>query len=167
MHICTGNIYIGEIKMKRVCTFAGHRDISATEDLISALKENIEKLITQENVSEFLVGNYGGFDHIAAKTVRELQKFYPQIKLNLVIPYLTKVITEYKEQFYEKYDSIVMADIPLSTPKNLRIIKSNQYMVDKADFLICFINRGWGGAAQTLDYAKKKGIKVINIAEVK
>ena len=167
MHICTGNIYIGGIKMKRVCTFAGHRDICATEKLISNLKEHIEILITKENVSEFLVGNYGGFDHISAKTVRELQKVYPHIKLILVIPYLTKVITKYKEQFYEKYDSILMADMPLSTPKNLRIIKSNQYMVDKSDFLICFINRGWGGAAQTVDYAEKKGIKVINIAEVK
>ena len=95
------------------------------------------------------------------------KKLYPHIKLILVIPYLTKVITKYKEQFYEKYDSILMADIPLSTPKNLRIIKSNQYMVDKSDFLICYINRGWGGAAQTVDYADKKGIKVINIAEVK
>lgn len=167
MHICTGNIYIGGIKMKRVCTFAGHRDICATEKLISNLKEHIEILITKENVSEFLVGNYGGFDHISAKTVHELQKLYPHIKLILVIPYLTKVITEYKEQFYEKYDSIVLADIPSSTPKNLRIIKSNQYMVDKSDFLICFINHSRGGASQTLNYAKKKGIKVINIAEVK
>ena len=151
--------------MKRVCTFAGHRDISASEKLISDLKEHIEILITKENVSEFLVGNYGGFDLIAAKTVRELKKFYPQIKLNLVIPYLTKVITEYKEQFYEKYDSIVMADIPLSTPKNLRIIRCNQYMVDKADFLICYINHSRGGAAQTVEYAKKKGINIVNLAK--
>lgn len=149
--------------MKRVCTFAGHRDICATEKLISDLKEYIEILITKENVSEFLVGNYGGFDYIAAEAVRELQKSYPQIKLNLVIPYLTKAITEYKEQFYEKYDSILIADIPLSTPKNLCIIKSNQYMVDKADFLICYVNHGWGGAAQTVDYAKKKGINIIDI----
>ncbi len=153
--------------MKRVCTFAGHRNISATEELVSALKEHVEILITKESVSEFLVGNYGGFDHIAAKTVRELKKVYPDIKLNLAIPYLTKVITEYKEQFYENYDCIVMADIPPSTPKNLQILKCNKYMVDKADFLICCINHGWGGAAQTLDYAKKKGVKVINIAEVK
>ena len=167
MYICTENIYIGGMKMKRVCTFAGHRNISATKELLSALKKHIEILITKENVREFLVGNYGDFDHIAAEAVRELQKLYPHIKLILVIPYLTKVITKYKEQFYEKYDSILMADIPLSTPKNLRIIKSNQYMVDKSDFLICYINRGWGGAAQTVDYADKKGIKVINIAEVK
>ncbi len=165
MHICTENIYIGEIKMKRVCTFAGHRNISATKELLSALRKHIEILITKENVSEFLVGNYGGFDHIAAEAVRELQKLYPQIKLNLVIPYLTKAITEYKEQFYEKYDSILMADIPLSTPKNLRIIKSNQYMVDKSDFLICFVNHSRGGASQTVEYADKKGVSIINLAK--
>lgn len=151
--------------MKRVCTFAGHRDICATEKLISDLKEHIEILITKENVSEFLVGNYGDFDHIAAEAVRELQKLYPHIKLILVIPYLTKVITKYKEQFYEKYDSILIADIPLSTPKNLRIIKSNQYMVDKSDFLICFVNHSRGRASQTVEYADKKGINIINLAK--
>ena len=151
--------------MKRVCTFAGHRDIRFTEKITSALKEHIEMLITKENVSEFLVGNYGGFDHIASQAVRELRKVYPHIKLHLVIPYLTKVITEYKEQFYEKYDSIVMADIPLSTPKNLRIIKCNEYMVNKSDFLICCVNHSWGGAAQTVEYAKKKGANIINLAE--
>ena len=165
MYICTENIYIGGIKMKRVCTFAGHRNISATRELLSALRKHIEILITKENVSEFLVGNYGDFDFLSTKTVRELKKVYPHIKLILVIPYLTKAINEYKEQFYEKYDSILIADIPLSTPKNLRIIKSNQYMVDKADFLICYANHGWGGASQTVDYAKKKGINIVNLAK--
>ena len=151
--------------MKRVCTFAGHRGIRVTEELTSALKDHIEALITRENVSEFLVGNYGDFDYASAEAVREVQKVYPHIKLILVFPYLTKVVTEYKEQFYEKYDSILMADIPLSTPKNLRIIKANQYMIGKADFLICYVNHGWGGAAQTVDYAKKKGVSIINLAK--
>ena len=153
--------------MKRVCTFAGHRDIRITEKLTSALKEHIEILITKENVNEFLVGNYGDFDRIASQAVSELRKVYPHIKLHLVIPYITSVITEYKDQFYEKYDSIVMADIPLSTPKNLCIIKSNQYMVDTSDFIICYVKH-IGNAKNLLDYAqkrKKEGAHIENVAE--
>ena len=43
------------------------------------------------------------------------------------------------------------------------IIKSNQYMVDKADVVISYIRRDTGGAFKTFAYAKGKGKKIILI----
>ena len=37
-------------------------------------------------------------------------------------------------------------------------------MVDKADYIICFVDHDWGGAYQTYKYAKRKGKKILNLA---
>ena len=153
--------------MNKICCFAGHSKISHTDDIYGNLIKLIEKLITEENVSEFWVGNYGSFDRLSAKAVRNLKEKFPDVQLNLVIPYLTSDINEYKELYYEKYNHILMADIPERTPKKLQILKCNEYMVNSSDFIICYVQHSWGGAATTLEYArKKKHMKIFNLAEV-
>ncbi len=149
----------------KVCCFAGHRDVYDAENVLTALKNKIEELITKENVTEFWVGNYGRFDGLAATCVRSLKTKYKGIKLVLVIPYITKQLNEYKEQYYEKYDKILMADIPISTPQQLKIIKCNEYMVSESDYLTCYVKHSWGGAAKTLEYAQKRNIQIINMAD--
>ena len=53
---------------------------------------------------------------------------------------------------------------PIETvPKKLAIIKRNEYMVNKADTIVAYVTHGWGGAAQTLEYAKVKKKNIINI----
>ena len=96
--------------MHKRCCFAGHSKIYHTDEIYDNLVNLIEKLITEENVSEFWIGNYGSFDGLSAKAVRNLKEKYPDVQLNLVIPYLTSDINEYKELYYEKYDHILMAD---------------------------------------------------------
>ncbi len=151
--------------MKRCC-FAGHSKIDDKGELYKKLVSVIEKLITEENVTEFWVGNYGQFDGLSAKAVRELKKTYPHIKLELIIPYLTTSINEYKEMYYKNYDNILMADIPEKTPKRFHIVKCNEYIVNSSDCLICYINHGWGGAAGTAEYARRKKIKIINLGDL-
>lgn len=69
------------------------------------------------------------------------------------------------ESYYDKYDNILVADIPLTTPKRLKIIKANEYMVNNSDFLICYIDHTWGGAFKTFDYARKRKLKIFNVAK--
>ncbi len=108
------------------------------------------------------MGNYGDFDRICAGVLLQFKKIY-DIRLFLIVPYLTKAITENKSTYYKKYDGIYIADMPLNTPPRLKILKTNHYMVDNSDYLICFVNTTWGGAAQTLEYAKKRNIKIISL----
>lgn len=150
--------------MDKICCFAGHSDIYNKDNIYQKLLPATEELILKEGVNIFRVGNYGDFDALSAKAVRALKDRYPHIKLELIIPYLTSSINEYKEQYYNNYDSIIIADIPEKTPKSLRIIKANQYMVRNSDFLLCFVERSFGGAFKTLEYAqKKRDIKTINL----
>lgn len=150
--------------MKKICCFAGHSQLTDTENIYKKLLSVIENLITAENVSEYWVGNYGDFDRLCAEAVRELAAKYPEIRLCLVVPYLTEKISQYREMYYEKYDSILVADMPEKTPKKAQIIKANRYMADNSRFLVCYVKRSFGGAAKTLEYARgKKHITIINL----
>ena len=153
------------ICMKNICCFAGHSRVYSSEKVYEKVLLLAETLICDQKVSEFRVGNYGGFDALCTRAIRELKNKYPHIVLILVIPYLTNDINEYKNYYNETYDAILIAQIPESTPKKFQIIKANQYMVDKSQFMICCIDHEWGGAFKTLEYAKrKKYIKIYNIA---
>ena len=67
------------------CFFIGHRE--ASSELLPILTQVVEKHISKYGVTEFIVGGYGGFDHLAAKAVVLLKQQYPQITLSLLIPY--------------------------------------------------------------------------------
>ncbi len=145
------------------CCFAGHSKIY--DDFQEKLKAEIENLIKNKDVREFWAGNYGDFDYTAAKIIKELKKVHTDIKLCLVLPYTTKIIDEKRQEYYEKFDAILIADMPDNTPSKYRIIKCNEYMINKSDFLLCYVKFSWGGASKTLQYAeKKKHIEIVNIA---
>lgn len=59
------------------CFFIGHRE--ASEEILPALLQTIEQHITEYGVTEFIVGNYGGFDRMAAKAVVAAQKNSVQV----------------------------------------------------------------------------------------
>lgn len=145
------------------CCFAGHSKLPYGNDIKNAIYEKCEKLITENKVSEFWIGNYGEFDKMAAITIRDLKHVYPEIILTLIIPYLTLEINQYKQQYYEQYDNIIIAEIPQNTPRQFRIIKCNEYMVDKSDYLISYVKHSFGGAAKTLAYAKRKNKIILQL----
>ena len=117
---------------RKRCCFAGHSDIWDS-NLADKIKNIAEDLIVNHNVKEFWVGNYGTFDGSAAAAIRELQKTYTDIKLDLVIPYLTKSINEYKELYYKKCDNILL-------PKDVEV--KDKYIVkntDISDHYLCVV----------------------------
>jgi len=152
--------------MRKICCFAGHHDFYDTDNTKERLIQLITKLIENEDVNELWVGHYGRFDALAGECVREVKKKYSHIKLNLVIPYVTNEINEYKEFYYRNYDNILIADIPENAPRRFHISYCNKYMVQKSDFIICYVSHSFGGAAKTMKYAKnQKNIRIFNLAE--
>ncbi len=83
-----------------------------------------------------------------------------------MIPYVTEKMNQKKFLYYERYNEIIMADIPVNTPIRFRILKCNQYMVKNSRFLICYVRKTFGGAVKTLEYARtQKHIKIFNLYE--
>ncbi|UKI35153.1 MAG: hypothetical protein L6V93_13075 [Clostridiales bacterium] len=59
-------------------------------------------LAVEKGVTEFMVGNYGIFDRLARNAAKRVKTNASQYKkIYLVLPYLTREITEYRE-YYEK-----------------------------------------------------------------
>lgn len=139
--------------MKR-CFFVGHRE--TTTDIFPSLLYAIEQLICEYGVSEFYVGNYGGFDRIAAHAVKQLKVKYPQIKLFLVTPYHPAYRhVELPEGFDEIFYPIWME----KTPKRVAIVKANHLMVDYIDYLVAYVWHPGSNSSKLLEYAQKKEIR--------
>jgi uncharacterized phage-like protein YoqJ len=117
----------------------------------------VEEVITQ-GAEKFLLGGYGGFDRMAAGVVWELKIKYPQIQSVLVLSYLNRTIpqNQYDETTYPPFETV---------PKRYAIIKRNQWMVDQSDVVIAYVTHSWGGAAKTLDYAKRRQKTILNYGE--
>ena len=67
------------------CFFIGHRE--APDNVLPILQEAVNKHIEEYGVTEFIVGHYGNFDHLAAKAVIAAKRLHPGITLSLLIPY--------------------------------------------------------------------------------
>ena len=150
--------------MKRICMFCGHRDICLDADEIKNIKKILNDLIKNENVNTFYTGGMGNFDKICSGIVRELKKVYKHIRLYLIIPYLTKkVLRENMEDCV--YDEIIEPDLG-DVYYKCAIVKRNQWMVEKSEYIVAYVYKKYGGAYTTLKYGNKLGRKVINIKNI-
>jgi len=148
----------------QICCFAGHSLVENKTDTEKRVTEKCRKLILDYNIKNFWVGNYGDFDHIAARAVESLKQKYSDLSLHLVLPYLTKNTTDIEYTKSRGFDSVFIADIPERTPRRYHILKCNQYMIDNSKYLITYVKYTYGGAFQTLKYAeRKKNIEIINL----
>lgn len=148
------------------CTFAGHREVYAAY-LDKRLEEAIEELLKEDTEFIFCTGGMGEFDAKCAAAVRAARRRHPDldIRLHLVLPYMTQEINAYKDYYEKSFDSII---IPLELAEvhyKAAITKRNRWMVDASDYLIAFVYRDFGGAYTTLKYARRYGKKIIQLAD--
>ena len=149
------------------CTFAGHTEVYAA-DIGEKLANIIEHLLTNEDDATFYVGGRGEFDSLAAATVRAAKVCHrdKKIQLYLVEPYMSKQINRDKDFYSQLYDGIIVPQELMGVHPKSAITKRNRVMVDWSNVLIAFVYRDFGGAYETLKYAKQKGdIRIINLAE--
>ena len=141
----------------RTATFIGRSECYGIDE--GQVRREISKLI-ESGVTDFISGGMGNFDWMCARIVFDLKKKYPQIRNYLVIPYLSFNIRD------PKYlDSVVYPEGFEKYHFKAAIPARNRYLIDNSSYAICYVTHGWGGAAQTLERAKKKGLAIINLGE--
>lgn len=157
------------MKEKTVC-FTGHREIPFLRKhrIESKLTETLESLIA-EGYLYFGAGGALGFDTIAAQTVLKLKKKYPDIKLILVLPCKTQT-RGWKDKDVAIYEDIKeKADKFVYTSENYDrgcMFKRNRHLVDNSSVCVAYLTEDKGGTAYTVDYARKNGLRIINIADM-
>lgn len=145
-----------------IVTFCGHRDFIETAEAENQLTMFLEKY-ARENVRLVCYnGGYGNFDYFAAKCVQRMQEQYSNIRNCLVLPYIDQPFLERIEIFKNHFDETIYPPLE-SVPRKYAIIRRNEWMVDSADIVIAYVTYSWGGAARTLEYAKRKNKNIILI----
>ncbi len=147
------------------CCFIGHSEIR--ENITETLTAAVERHITEHGVTDFLVGNYGAFDRMAAQTVKKAKARYLGIHLYLMLPYRPEQGRPLPNM--EGYDDTVYPAEMEGVPLKVAIPRLNRIMVEDADYAIAYVHFSWGGAATTLEYAQvreRKGlIHIENLAD--
>ena len=146
------------------CFFIGHRE--ASSELLPILTQVVEKHISEYGVTEFIVGGYGGFDHLASKAVISLKQQHPQITLSLLIPYHP---AERPIEIPPGFDNTYYPPRMEKVPRKLAIVRANRHMVDHVDYLIAYAWHPASNARDLLEHAERRArqglLTVENIAE--
>lgn len=141
-----------------------------------SINDTLKSVITSciiSGTADFYSGGACGFDTAAARTVLELKKIYP-VRLHLILPCCNeeqtlKMTADEKAEFMH---ILALADsieyISEHCGKD-SMKKRNLRLVESADTCICFFNekRKRSGTSQTVSFARKKGIEIINIFTVR
>ena len=156
------------MREKTAC-FTGHRKIppESISELSQRLKNTLLRLI-EEGYLYFGAGGALGFDTLATQCVLSLKKQYPHIKLILVLPCITQT------KGWSKNDIAIYGEIKSQADKVVYtsqeytrgcMHKRNRHLVDNSSACISYLTENKGGTFYTVNYAKSKGVEVINIAE--
>lgn len=142
--------------------FIGHREIDNVGYVEDAIGEIAKSLLRTYEYIDFYVGRNGDFDISVASAVKRAQKSYgnSNSSLILVLPYSVK-----DECFFERFYDGIYYPLDHKTHFKKAITLRNKWMIDNADLLICYVEEGRkGGALTTMNYAKKQGLRIINLA---
>lgn len=153
------------------CFFSGHRILEKREAQLmkSLLREEILNKINA-GVTRFIAGGAIGFDTLAAEQVIDIKEDYQHIQLILYLP-CKNHFARWNANDVERFDEIK------SQADEVKYIYEGKYipgcmqmrnnaMVKDSDCGIVYLARRMNsGSAQTVSYAKEKGIPVFNIVD--
>jgi len=149
--------------------FTGHREIK--DALIFEKTYKVVEDLILKGYRFFGAGGARGFDTVAAEVVLELKKKYNNIHLILVLPFDNQYTAEkgWSREEIEKYhylkskaSKVVILENGYSRGVYYR---RNEHLVNFSSVCIAYQYKNSGGTAYTTNYANKKGLQIINIAE--
>ena len=142
----------------RSCAFFGNRNSSGR--IKDKLISEVTKLIIEEEVDTFYVGNHGSFDGIVCKILNDLSKTY-DFNYYIVLAYLP---IKGGDPLISDFSHTIIPDGIESVPPRFAILFRNRWMIDRSDLVISHIKNEIGsGAAKAVGYALKQKKKLITI----
>ena len=153
--------FYGGIALKEtVCCFFGHRD--TTDDIKDKLRQEIRSLIINENTRKFYVGNHGHFDYTVLKVLREMKTEFPSIDYAVVLSRMPDRPADEYAHFTP--EESLFPDGLEKVPRKFGILWRNNWMLKRADTVICYVLHYSGGSGRMIEKAQKLGKTVINLA---
>lgn len=144
----------------KICCFSGHRLV-----LDGNVKERVEMKVEElvcEGFTEFYSGGMGEFDGICENAVRRIKQKDKKIKLRLILPYMKTSVNRDREYYESSYDEIIIPDIGGVHYKRAITVR-NRWIAERADVVLAYVIRDFGGAYDMCRYAEKIGKRVIYV----
>lgn len=149
-----------------IVTFVGHSSLCNCGDLSQNIKRVISEIMKFNENILFYCGGYGDFDNLCAGVCRSIRKNQPNCEVVFITPYISELQQEKMRYLIDAklYDSIIYPPLE-NVPLRFAIIKRNEWIVNEADLIIAYVKQTYGGAYNTLEYARRKKKHIINLAE--
>ena len=143
-----------------IITFTGHSIIPNDPKIKTTVQQQIENNILTSESSICYLGGYGQFDNLCAHICKELKQKYSNIEIVYVTPYISS--EKSTNPILNTFDYSIYPPIE-NTPPKFAISKRNEWMICKSDIVIAYVDHNFGGAYKSLQIAKRKKKKIINI----
>ena len=141
---------------KKACTFFGHRD--CPETIKPKIRTAVIDLIENHGVTMFYVGNQGNFDRMVRSVLKEVITANPGSGYAVVLAYMPSA-----KKSADDFSDTLLPDGIEKVPKRFAISWRNKWMVEHADYVVTYVTRLFGGAAQFSALAKSKGKIIYDI----
>lgn len=132
------------------------------QDFKKRLRETIEMLVLQ-GYRHMISGGAQGMDIMAAEAVIELKALFPDLTLEIAVPYegqASKWSIADQERWQRCLDSADMITVIAHQYEKSCYFARNRYMVEQADLLLACFDGKDGGTKMTVDYARRYGCSV-------
>jgi len=157
------------------CCFTGHRPsklpwrMNESDPRCFTLRDklyDIADAVYLSGITHFICGMAQGCDMYFCEEVLRLRKRHPDITIEAAIPCETQAST-WPEDIRNRYFKLV-GKCDMETLISCKytpdcMIKRNKYMVENSSVLIAVFDGTFGGTMQTINYANKKGLEIIEI----
>ena len=158
-----------EDKRLHRCCFTGHRPekLNATEDEAKRwLEEKIDQAIA-DGYMTFISGCAMGVDIWASEIVLRKKAENPDIHIIAATPW-PGFARRWNEEWKSQYDNLLrQADLVVNVSDHYHqgvFQQRNKWMVNHSNRVIAYYNGAAGGTKDTIDYACKKGIEVVQFS---
>ncbi|MFT9057535.1 MAG: SLOG family protein [Ethanoligenens sp.] len=151
------------------CCFTGNRSLpqDAIEHIMLRLNDEVDGLI-RRGVTHFLSGGARGFDLIAAALIVSKKEMGNDLRLDFILPCKDQdaLWSDRERKLY--HGLLTEADGVTYLSDTYRpgcMKRRNRYLVDHANYCIYALLHERGGTWQTVQYSRRKGVRLIGVAE--
>lgn len=123
----------------------------------------------QKGVIFYGAGGSYGFDMLAEKAVIRARNKHKEIKLILVLP------CKNQKKYWTEDNKAAFAEIKNQANKIVYLSenyskdcmhKRNRHLVNFSGYCIAYLNKNSGGTAYTVNYARQKGLEIVNLCGI-
>ena len=165
--------------MEKSCCFTGYRPEKFSFELkfgspeMNELENKIYDTVfalIEDGYNCFYCGMASGFDLLCGKAVADIRHTHPEkgVRLVAAIPFAgqSRGFASMWKKLYNMVLSAADESVLFSEEYSFACFeKRNKFMVDNTSTVVCYFDGKQGGTANTVNYAKKRGKRIINLAD--